>query len=188
LLAFPVSLFQLLTNSEALRKPLPQAMRGVDFTWEMLSALSDAGLSVFLLGGKPTEVEGAAAVIRERLPTLHLRGARQGHFRTSGRENEAVVSEINEAAPDVLLVGMGFPRQERWIAESLETLNVKVAVAEGGSFSFMSGMRPRAPGWMRRSGLEWLYRLGRQPGRIGRQMAIPQFMWLVLRERMTRRS
>ena len=98
-----------------------------------------------------------------------------------------MIEAVNSASPDMLLVAMGFPRQERWIAENLGRLKVKVAVAEGGSFSFISGATRRAPSWMRRAGLEWLFRLGRQPKRIRRQAAIPLFLWLVLSERMSRR-
>jgi N-acetylglucosaminyldiphosphoundecaprenol N-acetyl-beta-D-mannosaminyltransferase len=186
LVDLPVSLVGLLLNSPALRSPLPQPMRGVDFTWEMLEALASDGRSVFLLGGTEEEVTGAAEKIRERLPTLEIRGAHQGHFSTSGQANEDVIAAINAVTPDVLLVGMGFPRQEQWIAANLERLGVKVAVAEGGSFSFISGITPRAPDWMRRSGLEWLYRLGRQPRRIRRQLALPNFICLVVRERLSR--
>jgi N-acetylglucosaminyldiphosphoundecaprenol N-acetyl-beta-D-mannosaminyltransferase len=81
---------------------------------------------------------------------------------------------------------MGFPRQEHWIAENLERLDVRVAVAEGGSFSFIGETVSRAPGWMRRAGLEWLYRLARQPWRLKRQLALPRFVWLVVRNRLTR--
>jgi N-acetylglucosaminyldiphosphoundecaprenol N-acetyl-beta-D-mannosaminyltransferase len=79
---------------------------------------------------------------------------------------------------------MGFPRQEKFILRHLAGLGVKVAVAEGGSFSFMSGATSRAPRWMRRTGLEWLFRLLRQPWRWRRQLALPVFVWLVLRERL----
>ena len=79
---------------------------------------------------------------------------------------------------------MGFPKQERWITENLPALAVKIAVAEGGSFSFMSGAVSRAPVWMRRAGIEWLYRLLRQPWRLRRQLALPVFVWLVVRERL----
>ncbi len=79
---------------------------------------------------------------------------------------------------------MGFPRQEEWIAANLPRLQVNVAVAEGGSFSFISGVTRRAPVRLRRLGLEWLYRLARQPWRLRRQLAIPQFVWLVIRERL----
>ena len=73
----------------------------------------------------------------------------------------------------------GSREQERWIAENIGRLEVNVAVAEGGSFSFISGATRRAPGWMRRAGLEWLFRLARQPGRMRRQLAVPAFVWLV---------
>ena len=95
-----------------------------------------------------------------------------------------MIEAINAAPPDVLLVAMGFPRQEEWIARNLQRLNVRVAVAEGGSFSFLSGATPRAPRWMRSAGLEWLFRLLRQPSRLRRQLALPVFVWLVLRQRL----
>jgi bacterial polymer biosynthesis proteins, WecB/TagA/CpsF family len=182
LLQLPLSLGSLALNQAALRRPLPQAMRGVDFTWEMLAAIERAGLSVYLLGGTADEVQGAAASIAEQLPGLRIAGAHQGYL--SEGETASVVREINAVTPDVLLVAMGFPQQERWIAENLPALAVKVAVAEGGSFSFMSGAVPRAPGWTRRAGLEWLYRLLRQPWRLRRQLALPVFVWLVVRERL----
>jgi N-acetylglucosaminyldiphosphoundecaprenol N-acetyl-beta-D-mannosaminyltransferase len=178
----PLTLAALTLNPRALRRPLPGAMHGVDFTWEMLSAIERAGLSVYLLGGTAAEVRGATASIAERLPGLRIAGTHQGHL--SGGENANVVREVNAVTPDVLLVAMGFPRQERWITENLPALAIKVAVAEGGSFSFMSGTVFRAPTWMRRAGLEWLYRLLRQPWRLRRQLALPVFVWLVVRDRL----
>jgi N-acetylglucosaminyldiphosphoundecaprenol N-acetyl-beta-D-mannosaminyltransferase len=186
LLQVPFSLAALILNSKAVRAPLRQAMAGVDFTWEMLSALADAGCSVYLLGGTLREVTGATARIEERLPALRITGHRPGHFRLTGRENENVIAAVNGARPDVLLVAMGFPRQEKWIAENLPRLEVRVAVAEGGSFSFISGATRRAPRWMRGSGLEWLFRLLRQPSRLRRQLSLPVFVWLVLRQRLAR--
>jgi N-acetylglucosaminyldiphosphoundecaprenol N-acetyl-beta-D-mannosaminyltransferase len=141
---------------------------------------------VFLLGGSEEEVRAAVQRIGERLPGLKVAGARNGYFSTNGPANDAVVAEVNAARPATLLVAMGFPRQERWIVDNLDRLDVKVAVAEGGSFSFIGGTVSRAPGWMRRAGLEWLYRLGRQPWRLKRQMALPRLVWLVVRERLTR--
>lgn len=167
--------------SRFLGRPLPQAMQGVDFTWTMLEAIARADLSVYLLGGTPDEVCLTSEAITGRLPTLRIAGAHHGHFARG--ETEAVVRDINVASPDILLVAMGFPRQELWIAKHLPSLNVHVAVAEGGSFSFISGAVSRAPRWMRRAGLEWAYRLLRQPWRIRRQMSLPVFAGIVLRER-----
>ena len=180
----PLSLAALVLNRDAVRRPLPEAMAGVDFTWEMLAALADIRARVFLLGGTPKEVQGARARIQERVPALQIVGAHPGHFDTGGPANERVIEAIRAADPQVILVAMGFPRQERWIAANLERLPAMVAVAEGGSFSFISGGTPRAPRWMRRSGLEWLFRLVRQPWRLRRQLALPLFVWLVARERL----
>jgi N-acetylglucosaminyldiphosphoundecaprenol N-acetyl-beta-D-mannosaminyltransferase len=186
LIQFPLSLLSMLLNPSKLRRPIREPMAGVDLTWRMLEALERAGASVFLLGGSREEVEGAGRRIQERFPHLRLVGAHDGYFSTTGDSNEAVVDSINTARPSALLVAMGFPRQERWIVGNLQRLDVRVAVAEGGSFSFIAGTVKRAPGWMRRSGLEWLYRLARQPRRLRRQLALPRFVWLVLRERLTR--
>ena len=178
----PLSIVSLVVRPTAIRRPLPEAMHGVDFTWEMLTALAEAGRSVYLLGGTKQEAAGAEQAVRGRLPALTIAGARDGYFRRE--ETESVIEAINAARPDVLLVAMGFPRQERWIAENLSRLDVRVAVAEGGSFSFISGATRRAPRWMRRAGLEWLFRLLRQPSRLRRQLALPVFVWLVFRERL----
>jgi N-acetylglucosaminyldiphosphoundecaprenol N-acetyl-beta-D-mannosaminyltransferase len=183
----PLSLASLAFNPGVIRRPLKENMSGVDLTWEMLSELDAIGATVFLLGGTRVEVSGARRRINERFHGLRVVGARTGHFEMNGAENEAVIAEINAAAPQALLVAMGFPLQERWIAENLDRLKVNVAIAEGGSFSFISGMTRRAPGWMRRAGLEWLFRLLRQPRRLRRQMALPVFVWLVLRDRMRSR-
>ena len=182
IMQFPLALAAMIVRPSAIRRPLRQPMRGVDFTWQMLAACADAGLSVYLLGGTRGEAQRAAEQIVARFSSLQVVGARDGYFRDAA----GVVDQINAAAPDVLLVAMGFPRQELWIAENLPRLDVKVAVAEGGSFSFISGATRRAPGWMRRAGLEWFYRLARQPSRLRRQMALPVFVWLVLRERLNR--
>ena len=186
LLQFPLSHLSMVLRPAVVRSPVREPMHGVDLTWEMLAALERAGASVYLLGGTAEEVEGTRREIVRRLPGLRVVGWRDGYFRTKGEENERVVRVINGAKPDALLVAMGSPRQERWIAENLGRLEVNVAVAEGGSFSFISGTTRRAPGWMRRSGLEWLFRLAGQPQRAARQVALPLFVWLVFRERWRR--
>ncbi|MCH8815622.1 MAG: WecB/TagA/CpsF family glycosyltransferase [Chloroflexi bacterium] len=184
LLQLAPSLLSLVFSSAAAGRPLVEQMGGPDLTWPMLEALNEAEASVYLLGGTKAEVSGAQSRIEERFQRLRIVGVRDGYFRTHGSENDRVIEAVNEAAPQVLLVGMGFPRQELWIADNLSRLNVNVAVAEGGSFSFISGRIGRAPGWVRRIGLEWLYRLGRQPWRLRRQLRLPQFVALVVRDRL----
>ena len=180
----PLSLAAVGLNQGVIRTPLRGNMAGVDLTWEMLARLDEAGSRVFLLGGTDEEVHGAREQIEARFQGLRVVGARRGYFNVSGKENEAILRAIDEAQTEVLLVAMGFPRQEEWIAENIPRLKVNVAVAEGGSFSFISGATPRAPPWLQRMGLEWLYRLARQPWRLRRQLAIPRFIWLVIGERM----
>jgi len=186
LLQFPLSHLSMVIRPRALRGPVREPMHGVDLTWEMLEALEKGGASVYLLGGTTGELAGTRREVERRLPGLRVAGARHGYFRTKGEESERVIADINAANPQALLVAIGSPRQEEWIAANIGRLEVNVAVAEGGSFSFISGGTRRAPHWMRRSGLEWLFRLLRQPQRIRRQLALPAFVWLVLRERWGR--
>jgi N-acetylglucosaminyldiphosphoundecaprenol N-acetyl-beta-D-mannosaminyltransferase len=182
----PLSLASLAINPSAVRRPLKENMAGVDLTWAMLAELECAGTSVFLLGGTEAELRGTRERIEARFPGLRIAGAHSGHFKTEGAENESVLAEIKAASPQALLVAMGFPLQEQWIAANLGALSANVAVAEGGSFSFISGSTRRAPGWMQRAGLEWLFRLLRQPWRLRRQLALPVFVWMVVRERLRR--
>ena len=184
----PLSLASLAVKPSAVQGPLRQNMAGVDLTWEMLKQLEAADCSVFLLGGTKDELNGARERIAERLPGLNIAGTRHGHFDVNGAENDEVVSQINAAKPQALLVAMGFPLQERWIVANLPRLDLNVAIAEGGSFSFISGTTRRAPAWMRRAGLEWLFRLLRQPSRLRRQLALPVFVWLVVSERLRRQA
>ena len=186
LLQLPLSLAAVGLNQGAIRRPLRENMAGVDLTWEMLGRLDETGAGVFLLGGTEEELRRARERIEARFTGLRVVGAHHGYFDAAGEENEALLRAIDEARPDALLVAMGFPRQEEWIAANLARLRVNVAVAEGGSFSFISGAVPRAPRWLRRTGLEWLYRLLRQPWRLRRQLAIPLFVWLVVGERLRR--
>lgn len=183
---FPLSLAAMFLRPSLLRRPVREAMHGVDLMWEVLAALDGFGASIYLLGGMPEELAGTRRVIEQRYSDLRVVGARDGYFRTKGDENESVITEVNASKAQVLFVALGAPKQERWIAENIGRLEVNVAVAEGGSFSFVSGATRRAPGWMRRAGLEWLFRLLHQPSRLGRQLAVPAFVWLVFRERWRR--
>lgn len=186
LLQAPLSLATMALRPESIRHPLPENMSGPDLTMEMLAALDEAEASVYLLGGTAEEIGGARKRIEGLFPRLRVVGARDGYF--GEEENAAVVEAVNAASPQVLFVGMGFPLQELWIAENLPRLNVNVAVAEGGSFTFISGKVQRAPHWFRRFGLEWLFRLARQPWRLKRQARLPRFVRLVVRERLERIS
>ena len=99
-------------------------------------------------------------------------------------KEQMIIADINEKKPDLLLVGIGFPKQEKWIYNNIKNLNVKVAIGVGGSFDVMSGNVKRAPKIFIKLGLEWFYRLITQPTRIGRMMVLPLFMLVVIKNKI----
>jgi len=143
------------------------------------------GLRVFLLGARPPSVAGAAHRIGQVYPEVRVVGHHHGYF--NPEDDEAIVAAINEAEPDLLLVGLGAPKQEFWIRAHIEQLRVPVSVGIGGAFDIWSGIARRAPRWAQALHLEWLYRLVSEPRRFRRQMVLPKFILLVLRSRLWRR-
>jgi N-acetylglucosaminyldiphosphoundecaprenol N-acetyl-beta-D-mannosaminyltransferase len=125
--------------------------------------------------------------VAERLiaanPGLQVAGAFAGSPRPEDEED--IIARVRAADPDLLLVAYGVPVEEKWIARNRQRLGVPVMIGVGGTFDFVAGVTQRAPRWMRRWGLEWLYRLFREPWRWRRQMALPRFMALVARQKMS---
>jgi N-acetylglucosaminyldiphosphoundecaprenol N-acetyl-beta-D-mannosaminyltransferase len=158
--------------------PLPERIPGVDLV-ERLAALSaEQGYRLYFLGAMPGVADKAVAVLRARYPTLVVAGSYAGSPRQE--EDEAIVARVRSASPHILLVAYGAPAQDRWIARNLERLKVPVCIGVGGAFDYIAGVHPRAPGWLRRLGLEWLHRLVTQPWRWRRMLALPHFAWRVL--------
>lgn len=159
---------------------LPERVTGVD-TVEKLCRLLDGNHPVFLLGGKEGVAEKAAAVLKSRNAQLNIVGT----FAGSPRKDDAamLINLINETKPHLLLVAYGAPAQDLWIADSLQELKtVRVAMGVGGTFDFLAGVHTRAPIWMQRAGLEWLWRLIQQPSRWRRiWRAVVVFPWAVVR-------
>jgi N-acetylglucosaminyldiphosphoundecaprenol N-acetyl-beta-D-mannosaminyltransferase len=159
-------------------RPLPERIPGVDLV-ERLAALSaQHGYRIYFLGAMPGVADKAVAVLRARYPTLVVAGSYAGSPRLE--EDGAIVARVRDASPHILLVAYGAPAQDRWIARNLERLKVPVCIGVGGSFDYIAGVHPRAPGWLRRLGLEWLHRLVTQPWRWRRMLALPHFAWRVL--------
>jgi N-acetylglucosaminyldiphosphoundecaprenol N-acetyl-beta-D-mannosaminyltransferase len=166
--------------------PVGERVTGVDLV-EGLAGLEHPENRLFLLGAAPGVAEEAAVRLRERFPGARIAGT----FAGSPRDEDVAEIEARLAAAraTVLLVAFGHPRQDLWIArhrEALATHGILVAIGIGGAFDYLSGRVPRAPRWIRRIGLEWLYRLIRQPWRWRRQLALPLFVLLVVRERLHR--
>ena len=149
---------------------------------ELIAArAAERGWSLFLLGAVPGVAERAAEALQRKYPGLRVVGCYAGSPRRD--EEPAIQACIIAAQPTVLLVAYGHPAQELWIARNQPLLRVPVAIGVGGVFDYLAGETPRAPVWMRRIGLEWLYRLIRQPQRWRRiLMAVPLFLWAAVRE------
>lgn len=167
-------------GSKILGRPLRERVPGADFALHMFAQMSKKGRSVFLLGAKPGVADMAAEKLQERFPGLVLAGTNDGYFKDDG----PVIDKINAAAPDLLLVCLGVPKQEKWMYKNRDKLNVRLMAGLGGSLDVYAGVVERAPESWQRLNLEWLYRLKKEPKRIGRMMKLPQFMFCVMGEKI----
>jgi N-acetylglucosaminyldiphosphoundecaprenol N-acetyl-beta-D-mannosaminyltransferase len=163
--------------------PIVENLNGTDFTPRVLAEAESNRWSVFLLGARPEVLERCCQRIRESHPLLQIAGAHHGHFPES--DEETIVREINQQEPEVVLVALGSPLQEKWIARNAPKLRAGVCLGVGGLFDFLSGQRGRAPFWMRRFGIEWAYRFTQDPVSKWRRVMIeiPLFLAHVLAER-----
>ena len=156
---------------------LRERVTGVELVEHLCAIAAREKISVFFLGGAEGVADDAAAILEARFPGLHVAGTRHGFF--SLEEEGAIAQEIRASGAELLFVGLGSPRQEMWIARNLQATGCGAAIGIGGSFDVLSGRIPRAPEVWRRLGLEWFYRLVREPSRFRRQLALPYFVWLV---------
>jgi N-acetylglucosaminyldiphosphoundecaprenol N-acetyl-beta-D-mannosaminyltransferase len=170
-----------------LGRELPERVAGIDLMHELLAAAAQRGLRVFLLGARPEVLADATRRLVEDNPGLVIAGTHHGWFDDS--ENDAVVRAIRDARPDMLFVAMSSPRKEYWLSENLPKLDVPFAMGVGGALDVVAGVSRRAPRWMQRIGLEWLYRLIQEPRRLWRRYLVSnlRFTALVVRERLSRR-
>jgi len=174
----------LLWASRHLGAPLPERVTGSDGVPLIARHAAQHGWRLFLLGAAEGIAARAAAILREQQPQLIVAGSYGGS--PSPSEEDAIVAKINASGADILLVAYGAPNQDKWIARNLPRLDVAMAMGIGGSLDFIAGVVPRAPQWMRARGLEWLYRLLRQPWRLRRMLRLPRFVLAVLRQKQRR--
>lgn len=167
---------------------IPERITYADWAWQLAAFAAAEGFSLYFLGARPGVAEAAAEKLKERHPTLKIVGVRHGYFdRSAGsRESEAVVREINAAAPDILIVGLGMPLQEYWLMVNHDRLDVGVALTGGAVFDYVSGRLNRGPRFLTSNGLEWLARLLVEPRRLWRRYLVgnPLFVWRVLKQRL----
>ena len=170
------SLAAIIFNPRWIKSALPEKIVGADLVWDLAKLGADNNLSIFLLGGFGNTPELAAKQLAQKFPVSKILGrgfSKPKTLRIAGSSNKnpddlSVIKEINSANPDILLVAYGPIKQEKWIAEHLQNLNVKLAIGLGGTFDYIAGIKFTPPKFIRYSGLEWLWRLVTQPYRAKR--------------------
>jgi exopolysaccharide biosynthesis WecB/TagA/CpsF family protein len=175
--------------SRLLGRPLKERVTGSDMVPLVCAAAAEAGYSVYLLGALPGVAEVAIANLKRRFPSLRIAGSYSPPFgfERDAAETRRIIERLNQARPDVLLIGLGPGKQEKWIAQHLDALNIRVALCIGAGIDFLAGNVSRAPRWMQRSGLEWLFRLISEPRRLWRRYLVEDMAFLGLFAREWRR-
>jgi len=156
--------------------PVAERVTGIDLVEALFPVAAEKGWRVFLLGSKPGVAELAAQKVEEKFPGF-IWQAEDGYF--SREEEPTLLEKIRNFKPDLLLIGLGAPRQEFWMFSHLNLATVSMGV--GGSFDALAGLNKRAPKWIQNLRIEWLYRLVKQPQRFKRQLVLPRFAWAVIR-------
>jgi len=168
--------------SKILRTPLKEKVSGIDLVKNLFKTFSGKNVGFYILGGRPGVAEIAAVNIMEEYGKVKIKGYHNGYF--SPEEEDRIVDLINQSGADILLVGMGAPKQEFWIHRNMYRLSCKVCIGVGGSIDIFAGKASLAPETIRRLGFEWLYRLIREPRRYKRMMDLPRFIVLTIKKRI----
>lgn len=172
--------------SKILNRSVPERVPGIELVTNVFQAFSRQKLRCFLLGGKPGVAEIAAATILHDYPGVEIAGCRNGYF--SKEDETAILEQINASKAHILLVALGAPKQERLIEEHKDQLNVRVCFGVGGTLDTLAGVTERAPEFFRRNGLEWLFRLYKEPWRFKRMLDLPRFILKAMKTRLTARQ
>jgi len=178
----------LIWASRILRDPVRERICGSDLFVYLAEIAAKKGYRLYFLGGRPGSAQLAADIFRQKYPAIQIVGVYSPPFgfEKDPRENEKVVSLIKRAQPDILLAGLGTPKQEKWIKRYHQETEVPVSIGIGASFEFAAGIVKRAPLWIRRCGFEWLWRLIIEPHRLWKRYLVDdrEFFLLVLRQRL----
>ena len=167
-------------GAKILQRPLKGKVAGIDFASKLMGTLAEAGKSVFLFGAKPGVAEKAAQNLKEKHKGLVFTGTADGYYKDDG----PIIKRINETKPDFLLVCLGAPKQELWMAANKDKLDVGLMAGLGGSLDVYAGTVQRAPKSWQKMHLEWLFRLVKEPRRITRMMKLPLFLLAVIGQRV----
>lgn len=165
--------------------PCPKGkVAGIELCEALAKNAGKNGHKVFFLGGKPGIAEQAAEKLKEKYPDLPVAGCNDGYF----KDDAPIIEKINASGADILFVCLGVPRQEMWMSANRDKLNVRLMGGFGGSFDVFAGTVKRAPEFFIKCNLEWLYRLLKEPKRIGRMMKLPKFIFGSVKDKIIRKK
>lgn len=160
---------------------IPERVSGIDLLWGICQAAPAQEWKIYLLGSSPGVADEAAGRLKAQFPGLCICGSHHGYF--DSEEEPSIIADINCSQADILVVSLGAPKQEIWISQHKKDFTVPLCIGVGGSLDVIAGHKKRAPGWMIKTNLEWLYRLLAEPSRWRRQLALPKFVLLVYKSK-----
>lgn len=169
-------------GAKILGTPLTEKVAGIEFGEALCDLMAKTGGKVYLLGSKPGVAEQAGENLKKKYPGLNICGTADGYF----KDETEVIQKINEAQPNILFVCLGAPKQEKFMKNHLGEINANLMLGLGGSLDGYAGVAKRAPRWMIKLNLEWLYRLIKEPSRLGRMMRLPKFVVICEKEKRRR--
>lgn len=161
-----------------LGQPMPERVAGFDLAQELMRQAPEKKQRIYFFGSAPGVADKAKAKAEELYPGIEIVGTRNGYF--SEADEPEIMAEIKAAKPDILLAALGVPKQEKWLWQHKDELQVPVSIGVGGTLDVMAGVMERAPLWMQKAKLEWLFRGLKQPSRAGRLLALPKFVFKVI--------
>ena len=161
-----------------LGEPMPERVAGFDLAQELMREAPARGDRIYFFGSAPGVADKAKAKAEELYPGIQVVGVRNGFF--SEADEPQIIADIRAAKPDILLAALGVPKQEKWLKKHMQELQVPVSIGVGGTLDVMAGVMERAPLWMQKAKLEWLFRGLKQPSRAGRLLALPKFVLKVV--------
>ena len=165
-----------------LGEPMPERVAGFDLAQELMREAPARGDRIYFFGSAPGVADKAKAKAEELYPGIQVVGTRNGFFTEA--DEPGIIAEIKAARPDILLAALGVPKQEKWLKKHMQELQVPVSIGVGGTLDVMAGVMERAPLWMQKAKLEWLFRGLKQPSRAGRLLALPKFVLKVVASKM----
>jgi N-acetylglucosaminyldiphosphoundecaprenol N-acetyl-beta-D-mannosaminyltransferase len=176
--------------ARVLEVPVPHRMTGADWVWGLAALCEAAGHSLYLLGSEPGVARDAAGRLRRWYPELHVAGAHHGYFELGSPHADRVIEDINASGADIVLAGMGTPKQELWVERHAADVRADVLWTVGALLDYMAGRVPRAPRWLADHGLEWIFRLALEPHRMWKRYLLgnPVFLSRVMTERERARN